>query len=64
LDDAGEDRVQQAKVAARDEDETEHDSRQGGESLPVRPLDSLKLSPACDDELYDTRAVLGGRVVI
>ena len=58
LDQFGEDRVEQPEIAARDEDEAEHDAGQGGEGLAVRPLDALKLGPDCDQELYDTRAVL------
>ncbi len=31
----------QAQVAARDQDEAEHDARQRGECLSIRPLDPL-----------------------
>ena len=56
----GEDRVQQPEVAAHDQDEAEHDAGERDEGLAVRPLDPLELGPDCDEELYDTRAVLVG----
>jgi hypothetical protein len=64
LDQTGEDRVQQAQVAARDQDEAEHDAGQRGQRLSVGPLDPLELGPASDQELYETRAVLGLRLLL
>src|SRR5215208_1057509 len=58
LNQLGEDRVQQAQVPARDQYEAEHHACESDQSLAVRPLDALELGPDCNQELYDTRALL------
>ena len=50
--------VQQAQVAAGDQDEAEHHAGERDQGLAVRPLDPLELGPDCDQELYYARAVL------
>src|SRR5687768_6269465 len=51
VDDAREDRVQQAQVAARDQNETQNDTGQRRDLLAVRPLNALELSPDVLEEL-------------
>src|SRR5215208_738124 len=58
LNQLGKDRVQQAQVPARNQNEAEHHAGESDQSLAVRPLDALELGPDCNQELYDTRAVL------
>src|SRR5215208_5030079 len=58
LNQLGKDRVQQAQVPARNQNEAEHHACESDQSLAVRPLDALELGPDCNQELYDTRAVL------
>src|SRR3982751_2256982 len=57
LNQLGEDRVQQAEVPARDEDEAEHHAGESDQGLAIRPLHALELGPDCDQELYYARAV-------
>src|SRR3954452_24502932 len=43
VDEPGENGVQKTEVTASEQGEAEHDARQGGEGLSVRPLDPLQL---------------------
>src|SRR5688500_8778115 len=50
---SGKDGVQQAQVAACDEDEPQNDSRQRRDLLAVRPLHALELRPDVLEEVND-----------
>ena len=56
LDEPGEDRVEQAEVAARDHDEPSTTQVSVIRARPVGPLDAPELGPDGDQEVYEPRA--------